>query len=147
MSANLGNRLAALATMRAAELRAEWERVYRAPAPPLTGDLLRRGIAWRLQERVHGGLPTSVARELRRLKRQYERSGTVSINVHDGRIKPGTRLVREWGGASHHVLVLESGYQYRDRRYLSLSQIARDITGAHWSGPRFFGLKRGSADA
>ncbi|MDF7773633.1 DUF2924 domain-containing protein [Sphingomonas sp. AOB5] len=147
MPASLNDRLATLTTMRAAELRAEWERVYRAPAPPLTADLLRRGIAWRLQERVHGGLPTAIARELQRLKRQYERSGTISVNVNDGRIKPGTRLVREWGGASHHVLVLESGYQYRDRRYSSLSQIARDITGAHWSGPRFFGLKRGSADA
>lgn len=59
----------------------------------------------------------------------------------------GTRLVRDWGGVSHHVLVLESGYHYGDRRYSSLSQIARDITGAHWSGPRFFGLKRERAAA
>ncbi|MES2987947.1 MAG: DUF2924 domain-containing protein [Pseudomonadota bacterium] len=144
----LQNVLAALTTMSSAQLRDEWQRVHRAPAPPLTADLLRRGIAWRLQERVHGGLPSPVARELQRLKRQFEASGKVSVNVHEGRIKPGTRLVRDWGGTSHHVLVLESGYHYRDRRYSSLSQIARDITGTHWSGPRFFGLRRGaSSDA
>ncbi len=63
------------------------------------------------------------------------------MNANQGRIKAGTRLVREWGGISHHVVVLEDGYHYLERRYSSLSQIARDITGAHWSGPRFFGLK------
>lgn len=56
------------------------------------------------------------------------------------RIKPGTRLVRDWGGNSHHVVVLEDGFLYQDRRYRSLTQIALDITGAKWSGPRFFGL-------
>ena len=40
----------------------------------------------------------------------------------------------------HHVLILEEGYEYDGRRYQSLTQIAQDITGAHWSGPRFFGL-------
>jgi hypothetical protein len=134
--------LAALTSMSSAQLRAEWTRVYRAVAPPLSADLLARGVAYRLQERVHGSLTPAMARELRRLKEQLDKDGQVLIQVHEGRIKPGTRLVRDWGGISHHVLVLESGYHYRDRRYGSLSQIARDITGAHWSGPRFFGLKR-----
>ncbi len=148
MRAKLDEQLAALTTMSSAQLRAEWQRVYRTQAPPLTADLLRRGIAWRLQERVHGGFAPAVLRELQRHKRQLDASGKVSVHVHQGRIKPGTRLVRDWGGASHHVLVLESGYHYRDRRYSSLSQIARDITGAHWSGPRFFGLReRAAADA
>ena len=143
---DVSNQLAALATMSSAQLRAEWARVYKAPAPPLSADLLARGISWRLQERVHGGLTKPVARELQRLKRELDGGGKVATNVYEGRIKPGTRLVREWGGVSHHVLVLESGYHYRDRGYLSLSQIARDITGAHWSGPRFFGLKRAKAN-
>ena len=53
-----------------------------------------------------------------------------------------TDLVRVWRGTSHHVLICDEGYSYQDRRYASLSSIAREITGAAWSGPRFFGLKR-----
>lgn len=135
---DLDNQLAALATMSPAQLRSEWLSLYKTPAPPLTADLLARGIAWRLQERAHGGLSKSTLREVEQLRRQFERGG--SARLSDGRIKPGTRLVRDWGGKSHHVLILKSGYLYQDRRYASLSQVARDITGARWSGPRFFGL-------
>ena len=135
---DLDNQLATLATMSPAQLRSEWLSLYKAPAPPLTADLLARGIAWRLQERAHGGLSKSTLREVEQLRRQFERGR--AARVSDGRIKPGTRLVRDWGGKSHHVLILESGYLYQDRRYASLSQVARDITGARWSGPRFFGL-------
>lgn len=141
---NLDNRLAALATMSAAQLRSEWLSVYKAPAPPLTADLLARGVAWRLQERAQGSFSKSTLREVEELRRRFERGG--AVRVTDGRIKPGTRLVREWGGKSHHVLILESGYLYQDRRYTSLSHVARDITGARWSGPRFFGLIGGSRD-
>jgi len=55
--------------------------------------------------------------------------------------KPGTRLLREWNGKLHAVLVDDDGFLFDDRRFASLSHIAREITGAHWSGPRFFGLK------
>ncbi len=139
---DLDNQMDALATMSPAQLRSEWLSLYKAPAPPLTADLLARGIAWRLQERVHGGLSKSTLRKVEELRRQFQRGG--GGRVSDGRIKPGTRLVRDWGGTSHHVLILESGYLYEDRRYASLSQVARDITGARWSGPRFFGLAAGS---
>lgn len=127
--------------MSSAQLRSKWLSLFKTPPPPLTADLLARGIAWRMQERAHGGLASAAWRELERLKRELQKNGCVSTNVYQGRIKPGTRLVREWGGVSHHVVVLETGYHFRDRRYRSLSQMARDITGAHWSGPRFFGLK------
>lgn len=140
---HLENRLAALATMSPAQLRSEWLSLYKTTAPPLTADLLARGIAWRLQERVHGGFSKSTLREVEELRRRFERGG--AARVSDGRIKPGSRLVRDWGGKSHHVLVLECGYLYQDRRYTSLSQVARDITGARWSGPRFFGLSAGSS--
>lgn len=132
--------LSALTSMTPARLRAEWRSVYKAEAPALTADLLARGVAWKLQQRVHGGLPLATAREIRRMKTELEKPGGTIVTT--GRIKPGTRLVRDWGGAAHHVLVLERGYLYRDRHYASLSQVARDITGAHWSGPRFFGTKR-----
>ena len=54
--------------------------------------------------------------------------------------KAGTRLVREWQGTLHEVIVLDRGYLWKGKTYRSLSEIARSITGARWSGPRFFGL-------
>ena len=128
--------------MSPAQLRAEWLRVHKSPAPAMTPDLLMRAIAYRLQEQEYGGLRPAVKRELERLGAQFERTDSVSVaSMH---IKPGTRLVRDWGGASHHVLVEDDGYSYRDQRYSSLSEIACTITGTKWSGPRFFGLKRRS---
>ena len=135
----LEEKLTALATMSPAQLVAEWQRVLKAPAPAMTPDLLRRGIAYRLQEQVHGGLKPSVIRELERIGGNADRTAPVAVaGLH---IKPGTRLVRDWGGATHHVLVEEQGFSYRDQRYSSLSEIASTITGTKWSGPRFFGLK------
>ena len=134
----LEQRLTALATMSPAQLAAEWQRVLKSPAPAMTPDLLRRGIAYRLQEQVHGGLKPSVIRELERIGGQSDRTAPVAVaGMH---IKPGTRLVRDWGGATHHVLVDEKGFTYREHRYSSLSEIASTITGTKWSGPRFFGL-------
>lgn len=148
--AGIDEQLAVLATMSPAQLRAEWLRLHKVPAPKTTPDLLMRGIAYRLQERAHGGLPNATLREIERLARQFARTGSVSA-AGDTRIKPGTRLVRDWGDTSHHVVVLEQGFLYQERRYTSLSQIAHDITGAKWSGPRFFGLTSrkagGTADA
>ena len=135
----LAEKLEALAIMSPARLRAEWLTLYKAPPPSLSPDLLRRGIAYRLQERVHGCLSTATLREIDRLCRYYLRTGE-AVSMPSLRIKPGTRLVRDWGGMSHHVIVLDNGYLYQERRYRSLSQIAVDITGAKWSGPRFFGL-------
>ena len=148
---SLDAQLAALPTLSAAQLRTEWRRLYRAPPPPMTADLLRRGIAYRLQERVLGGLSPATRKEIEKLCKQLEKTGE-AIALPSIRIKPGTRLVREWGGQTHHVIVLSDGFLYRDRQFRSLSQIATMIAGVRWSGPRFFGLKqrasrRGIADA
>lgn len=131
--------LARLTTLSSAVLRAEWRQLYRHPAPDMSTDLLGRGIAWRLQERASGGLPLAIQREITRLMREVERTGE-AVPASASRIKAGTWLVRDWGGDSHHVLVLDDGYLYRDQRYRSLTSIASEITGTHWSGPRFFGL-------
>ena len=132
--------IADLDTMSPAALRAAWREVHRKPAPDLSPDLLRRGIAYNLQARRHGGLSTAVRSEIARLTRRLEQDddltspGTIAL-------KPGTRLVRAWHGKTHHVLVCDEGFDYKGRHYRSLSQIARKITGTRWSGPRFFGLK------
>lgn len=127
--ARLDNQLAALVQMQRSELQVEWERVYKRSAPCLSADLLRLGIAFRLQEKAHGGLSRASLAELNETGR--------------GRpaIKPGTRLVRSWNGRTISVEVREGGFVFEDRLYPSLSAIAREVTGAHWSGPRFFGLR------
>ena len=143
--ANLADKLAALSTMSAAQLRAEWSQVHGAPAPvAFSIELLARGIAWTLQEKAQGGLSASAVRQLAEAARQITKQGRASEGTMT--LRPGTRLARDWHGRTHHVLVLDDGYHYRERRYRSLTAIARDITGAAWSGPRFFGLNSGRTD-
>jgi hypothetical protein len=75
-------------------------------------------------------------------------SGAAIAKEGAQRIRAGARLLREWNGRTHIVTVEVHGFSYAGRSYQSLSAIARDITGARWSGPRFFGLisKRGASD-
>ena len=98
---------------------------------------MEKAIAYEIQAKVHGGLP---ARTRRALKAVAKADGKPTSPVLPGR---GTRLVREWHGRLHEVEVMEEGYRYRGERHRSLSAIARAITGARWSGPRFFGIKAG----
>ena len=137
----LEQQLAELMTLPPAQLRSLWRDTYRSLAPDIGPDLLRRGIANRLQERVHGSLPNATKREIERLRKRVERTGKAG-HMHAISLKTGTRLVRSWRGKSYHVLVCDDGFEFEARHYASLSHIAREITGAHWSGPRFFGLKK-----
>lgn len=138
----LQQRLQQLTAMSTHQLRAEWSQVFRAePSAGLSRDLLIRGIGYQLQERALGGLSQTSKRLLARLARQHSGEGTV---VDPGPVlAPGVRLVRDWGGRAHSVIVLETGFEYQGERYRSLTEIARRITGAHWSGPRFFGVAQG----
>lgn len=141
--AGLADDLAALATMSPVQLRSEWRRVYRAAPPPLTPDLLSRGIAYRLQEKVYGGVPPKIVRAIRRLAEQTLRNA--ADPVARVQVKPGTRLVRSWQGTTYSVLVTDDGFMLGERTFRSLSHVAKAITGAHWSGPRFFGVKAAQA--
>ncbi|WP_432201790.1 DUF2924 domain-containing protein [Erythrobacter sp. W53] len=123
-----------------AELREEWARCNSAPAPNLSADLLRSGIAYRVQEKRHGG----ISRETKRILLQASRSASVgserSASPPQRKLTPGTRLVRDWHGTGHTVTVLEKGFDYDGQSYRSLTAIAKVITGTHRNGPRFFGL-------
>lgn len=134
------DRLDALATMTLPQLRTEWLRVYRTPTPAIGKRLLALAIAHRLQEKTMGRLAGEYARELSRLAAKLEKHGTLEVDAA-AKLKVGSRLVRDWHGTPHQVLIRDGGFVYRDRVYGSLSQIAQEITGAKWSGPRFFGLK------
>lgn len=143
MTSRLTAQLAAVATMSPVELRSEWQRLHKVPAPRVSPDLLGRGFAYRLQERALGGLPPSAVRELARVTAQKAEGGQcpkAGAQPNAADLRPGTTLMRSWGDRTWSVLVTEDGLVFDGRRYASLSQIAREITGAHWSGPRFFGL-------
>ena len=109
----------------------------------LSRDLLIRGIAYKIQEQAFGGLSKTMRRRLATLTPRLTEDGA-PVPVPGIVLKPGTKLIREWRGVKCSVLVQKDGFQWRGTTYRSLTTIAKEITGAHWSGPRFFGLPRRS---
>ena len=121
-------------------LHREWRRLYHKAPPKLSRDLLMRGIGYRRQELEHGGLSKATRRKLKTLAKMFRTKGRFAPDPGLS-LKPGARLIREWHGRTHTVTVTEDGFDYAGATYPSLTKVAREITGAHWSGPRFFGLK------
>lgn len=120
------------------QLRVEWHRRWRDDPPSIrTRDILMRLVAWRMQVEVFGDIKPETKRALQRLKESCGRS----VQKPGLSLKTGTILIREWQGTVHRVLVTEDGFLYDEKKYRSLSEIARTITGSRWSGPRFFGLE------
>jgi len=127
-----------LAGLEGDPLRQEWARRYGASAPNLSPELLRLGIGYKLQEERLGGIGRSTRSFLRQLTAraaESEKKGPMPR-----KLTPGTRLVRDWHGVGHTVIVLEDGFEYDGRHWRSLTAITRAITGTHQSGQRFFGL-------
>ncbi|MEP9387760.1 DUF2924 domain-containing protein [Mesorhizobium sp. KR9-304] len=137
------------------ELAERWTKVYgHAPPKGARRDFLLRAAAWHIQAKRLGGLSPDARRLLRtaatQVKKRLGAQASGSISVPDEslsagaaprkQLPPGTRLVRDWNGRSHVVDVLEEGFAFEGRFHKSLTAIAHQITGAHWSGPRFFGL-------
>ena len=141
---DLSQHMAALNGLTAQQLRDEWRRLYRGQPPRLSRDLLIRSIAYRMQELAYGGLSKATQRTLATMTRELEANGNVSV-APDLRVRSGARLVREWRGRTHTVSVTNDGFEYLGNTYASLTKIAQEITSAHWSGPRFFGLNRKQA--
>lgn len=140
MSTALADRLTLLETMRSDALDIEWRRVMRSAPPEISDDLKRRAIAYRLQEKVSDKLPLPVLRSLQAIAASGPSSNACAAGCPP---KPGTRFVREWNGQTLVVTMTADGYEYDARIYRSLSEIAREVTGTRWSGPRFFGLTNG----
>jgi hypothetical protein len=121
-------------------LRREWRRLFRAHPPKrVRRELLMLGVAWKIQAEAYGGLSAATRRRLRGLSKALERDGAIG-RERVTHLKPGATLIREWHSVTHAVVVLEDGFEWKGRTWRSLSAIAREITGARWSGPRFFGL-------
>jgi len=139
-SEKLTNELKELETHGDHELKDRWHKLYGTKPPQkIHRSLLIAAVAHRMQENALGALKPSVRRHLM----QVANNSTPRTSPQFPRLRPraGTVLVRDWGGVSHQAKVLEDGILFRSKRYKSLSEVARIITGARWSGPLFFGLK------
>src|SRR5271154_4206202 len=137
----ISRKLASLETSPIKLLKQQWRALYGSEPPRrVSRELLIRAVAYRIQEQVSGGLKPSTRRLLIRLANdapggrplKFETKATASA---------GTVLVRAWHGTAHEVRVLDQGVLYKRRRYRSLTEVAKLITGAHWNGPQFFGLR------
>jgi hypothetical protein len=143
-SSALEHRLAELEALSLEAIRVEWRKLFHSEPPQLSRDLILRAVAYRIQEMALGGPSPATLRRITALVRDLKAGREMSVEAGPV-VRPGARLVREWRGRTHTVTVLEEGCSYGGETYPSLTAVAQKITGAHWSGPRFFGLlkKRG----
>ena len=139
---NLEKQLEQLKQLKPEELRKRWQAVFGSnPPPKIRSSLMIQTIARRMQEKAFGGLKPSTQRLLQKVAQDAGADSKVPTTGKKAQPRVGTLLVRERHGTKHQVSVLKDGFVYRSKRYGSLSQIARTITGTQWSGPLFFGLK------
>jgi Protein of unknown function (DUF2924) len=140
-SDDLAREIASLSRLDADGLRQRWKVLFGTnPLPYLGRSFMVRALVYRLQERAFGGLKPTAQRILDRVADGGADASAQRIPKR--RAGAGTVLIREWHGVHHRVTVLDQDVVYRGRRYKSLSEVAHAITGTHWSGPLFFGLKR-----
>jgi hypothetical protein len=130
--ARLDEQLIRLATLSPADLRIEWQQVQGEDAPRFSPDLLHMGLAYAAQVKAHGKLPTRYARQL-------DGAGEGRSSAAPA-LSPGTQIVRSWNGRTVSVTVVDGGFEWEGAVHRSLTAIGRAVTGAGWSGPRFFGL-------
>ena len=139
---SLDARVLALAELPVSELRRTWKNQVTGDAPPVRSRaVLCRLVAWQLQSGAIGGLDSVTERALTKIGDALQRDGSYEPKIRSG-FSPGVIFAREWKGVVHRVTVAVEGFDYRGKKYRSLSDIARTITGTRWSGPRFFGLEQ-----
>jgi hypothetical protein len=136
---SLKSELAALGDLSRTQLQERWRGLYGSDPPEqIHRQLLTLAIAHRLQVKALGGINFSTRRALEKIIKETSSKTTIK---GDKGVSTGVVLVRVWHGETHHVSTLRDGVEYRGKLYRSLSEVARQITGTRWSGPRFFGLK------
>ena len=132
------NNLDGLKALNTGQLQALWTEIFKGQRRPQSNELLIRKIAHFLQERAQGGVSVRAQNQLSRL---VEEGVTQPVNKYT--LENNHQLVREWNGQKYNVAVLgKDRFQYDGRIYKTLSAVAKEITGAHWSGPLFFGLRK-----
>jgi hypothetical protein len=142
MSNEISTKLEELPRLPKTELRVLWQELFGKPGhPKLRREMMIPILAYRIQEKAYGGLKPSTRKRLEKFAQELDRDPKAKLTAPQ-QIKTGTKLLRQWRGETHNVIVVDEGFDYRNKRYKSLSEIARLITGTRWSGPSFFGLKQ-----
>jgi hypothetical protein len=140
--ANLASELELIPDLSREQLVEEWKKIYGRPPPKGFGRrILELSAGYHLQVAMYGGLKPAVVKRLKAYaESDTEKGGSKQAPVKQRTLSEGSRLVREWHGNTYVVDVLETGFLFDGQTYKSLSKVAKEITGAHWSGRRFFGL-------
>jgi hypothetical protein len=142
MSPEISAKLQELPRLPTPELLALWQELFAQPAHPrLRRNLMIPILAYRIQENAYGRLKPSTRNRLQKLAAELDQNRKAPLSLAP-QLKAGTKLLRQFQGEMHEVRVGDEGFEYRGKRYESLSEIARQITGTRWSGPLFFGLKQ-----
>jgi hypothetical protein len=133
--------LAALKSAPIGALRQKWRELFEREPPLYNRRYLESRLAYRIQELAYGGLKPETIERLEALSDELEGKGGRRRRAIESRPIAGTRLIREWKGVEHCCTVREENFEYQGRPFMSLSAVARAITGTRWNGLVFFGLK------
>jgi hypothetical protein len=144
MNDSLVARVAALKTSPTPDLKQMWREMFLTEPPPFYRRFLETRLAYRIQELALGGLRRETIKRLEKLGEQLD-GGKPDVRRRrtDGRPLAGTRLIREWDGQRHEVVVHVDDFEYAGQRYRSISRIAMVITGTNRNGWTFFGMSAG----
>ena len=161
MTLNVAKELVALERMTPKQLRAKFEEVFEEECRSHHKQWLIKRIIWRMQANAEGDLSKRARRRAEELANDADlrlkpprdpepapsRRATATVpRNEDGRVPmPGAVLTREYKGETIAVTVCKDGFVYEGEKYKSLSAVAKEITGTHWNGYHFFGLKKGGA--
>ena len=144
--------IAELSALSTEQLRQRWRELMDSEPPACHREFLVRRLAYRLQEIAYGGIPEETRAQLRSLVREY---GDDLLYANSRRQQvprrnlplTGTRLIKDWQGKRYEVIAGPDGYIFAGRRFRSLTAITKEITGTHWNGPAFFGLRNVAEEA
>jgi len=155
MGENTVSKIMGLKDMSLEELKQKYEEVFTGSKAPSNNKVyLWRRIAYRMQEREYGELSEKVQGKIEEFIQKYDPINNKALRPdnaetpepskklkRDNRLPiPGTIITKEYKGNKIQVKILESGFEYNNKAYKSLSAIAKEATGAHWNGYLFFGL-------
>jgi len=125
------------------DLKQLWRDYFQAEPPPYQRVFLSRALAYRIQELTYGGLTPKAENKLNAMIAEEQGKRTIRRRRSSASLPvAGTRLVREWRGERYEIVIMQDGFEYAGRRWNSLTAIAQHITGSHWNGLVFFGLRK-----
>lgn len=132
------------------QLIQKWQELFElTPSPTVRREFLIKHLAWEIQVQSQGGYSSQAKKKIEALTEDLEqnkdiKAENIKLKSNILTIKAGTKLIREYQGVNHEVLVLDKGFEYNRKNYKSLSAIANEITNTRWNGKVFFGLKKGA---